>query len=153
MATDCAKCGGTGKIRYGTIGDALPIDLGNGTTIQAMGGFGTRACECVRDLPAIDGDACWWETEDIYSTHITEGVVMGSECIYVSADCEVPRNDLGRRVHRTARNAYYPPMVRVEVDGGSVTMRVDGAEKLIEALTAAVQLCGNAEALAQQETC
>jgi hypothetical protein len=135
----CEKCGDTGKIRYSFLGDVAPRPFGSdGTTIQYMGGSGTRACSCVRDLPAIDGKATWWETESIYSEVVQ--VPIGCECITVEADCEVPRDENGRRVHRTGDNVYYPALIRMEAPVSS-TLHSDSARELAAALIAAADEC------------
>lgn len=141
----CDKCGDTGVVRYTTLGDAEPHDMGDGTMIQDMGGSGSRACSCVRDLPAIDGKATWWESEPIHS--VVVGIPIGNECCEIVADCEIPRNDQGRRLHRTADNAYYPPLVNV--DGlGHATLHSDTARELAAALVAAADACDKADELA-----
>lgn len=142
----CEKCGGKGKISYRTLGDLEPTQLTADTTIQAMGGWGTRACSCVRDLPATDGHATWWETETIYSEVVD--VPIGSECIEVSADCEVPRGPDGRRYHRTGENAYYPPLVDVEFPTPKVTLHSESAREFAAALIAAADACDKADELA-----
>ena len=147
MAEPCEKCGGKGTITYRTLGDAMPTPLGDGTTIQATGGHGTRPCECVRDLPAIDGKATWWSSESIYSKVVV--VPIHNEAVEISADCEIPLMDNGRRVHRTAENAYYPPLVEVETPP-SLTLHSDTARELATALVAAADACDKADELASQ---
>lgn len=135
----CDKCGGTGKTRYTILpSNPDPVDIGDGIVVQDMGGVGTRACVCVRDLPAIDGKAKWWETESIYSKVVV--VPIGDEAVEVSADCEVPRADDGRRVHRTWENAYYPPLVEMQAPE-HVTLHSDTARELAAALVAAADAC------------
>jgi hypothetical protein len=70
---DCSKCGDTGKVMYRTLGDIEPRPIGGGYTIQDMGGSGTRACSCVRDLPPIEGHATWWESERVFTEVNVEG--------------------------------------------------------------------------------
>lgn len=134
----CERCNGTGRQTYRRIGDAMATDIGGGVSVQSLGGHGTRACQCVRDLPAIHGEATWWETESIYSEIVD--VPIGCECIEVAADCEVPRRDDGRRLHRAPHNAWYPPLVTVE-SPASVTLHAQDARKLADALTAAADAC------------
>jgi hypothetical protein len=141
----CDECNGTGKQSYRTIGDALPTDIGNGLSVQAMGGWGTRACKCVRDLPAIDGQATWWETEVIYSTVVP--IPIGNEAAEITADCEIPRGPDGRRYHRTADNAYYPPLIRLELECAA-TLHSDTAREIAAALVAAADACDKADELA-----
>ncbi len=141
----CERCGGTGKLRYGIAGSAEKIDLGNGTYMQDAGGSGTRACECVRDLPAIDGEATWWDLKSIYSQIV--GIPIGNEACEVSADCEVPRDENGGRVHRTRENAYYPPLIKV-MGLGDVILHSDTAREVAAALIAAADACDKADELA-----
>lgn len=119
--------------------------MGNGTTIQNIGGSGSRPCACVRDLPAIDGKATWWNTETIYSAVV--GIPIGNECMEITADCEIPLNDAGRRLHRTADNAYYPPLVNVEGLGRAM-LHSDTAREIAAALIAAADACDKADELA-----
>lgn len=140
---DCEKCGGAGKVRY-SIASSGSRDLGDGVTITDMGGTGTRACSCVRDLPAIDGKATWWETETIYSEVVV--VPIGNEAVEITADCEVPRDENGRRVHRTAQNAYYPPLIRLEMECAA-TLHSDTAREIAAALVAAADACDKADEL------
>ena len=141
----CGKCGGSGTLTYRTLGDALPTPMGNGTTVQAMGGFGTRPCECVRDLPAIDGEATWWGSETIFSEVVQ--VPIFNEAAEVNAECEIPYRGDGRRVHRTAANAYYPPLINVDTPR-SMTFHAEDARKFADALRAAADACDKADALA-----
>ncbi len=119
----CELCNGSGTKTYSILGDAMPRDLGDGTTIQDMGGFGTRACQCVRDLPATDGK-----------------VPIGCEAVEISADCEVPRGPDGRRYHRTPENAYYPPLIRLDMECAA-TLHADTAREIAAALVAAADAC------------
>lgn len=146
LPVGCERCGGTGKVSYRTLGSLDPTPIGDGMTIQDMGGSGTRACACVRDLPAIDGEATWWETEAVYSEVV--GVPIGDECIEITADVEVPRMENGQRVHRTAANAYYPPLIDVEVAAPKTTLHSDTARELAAALIAAADACDKADELA-----
>jgi hypothetical protein len=147
QSDSCKECGGKGKISYRTPADLEPVDMGNGTTIQSMGGWSTRACSCVKDLPALDGVATWWDMESIYSEVV--GVPIGAACIEVDADCEVPRDESGRRLHRTMENAYYPPLIRMVVPG-DVTLHSDSARELAAALIAAADACDKADSLARE---
>lgn len=142
MSAVCEKCDGTGKLRHTTPADLEPTDIGNGVTVQGMGGISTRACSCVRDLPAIDGRATWWETESIYSTVVD--VPIGCEAVEVQADCEVPRNSEGRRVHRVGENVYYPALVEVFTPE-KLTLHADTARALAGALVAAAEACEKAD--------
>lgn len=142
----CEKCGGTGVVSYKTLGDAMPRDIGNGMTVQDMGGSGARPCECVRDLPAIDGEATWWSSESIYSEVVV--VPIGNECVEIAATCEIPLNGGGRRLRRTADNAYYPPLVEVQVAQPNMTLHSDTARELAASLIAAADACDKADELA-----
>jgi hypothetical protein len=114
------------------------VDIGDGVVVRDMGGTGTRACSCVRDLPPIEGHASWWETETIYSEVVA--VPIGDEYIEVKADGEVPRDDQGRRVQRTPENAYYPALVAIE-GPGCMTLHGEDARKFATALIAAADAC------------
>lgn len=142
--TVCEKCGGTGKLRYDIAPTPGTIDLGDGMTMVDMGGSGTAACECVRDLPACDGTATWWDLESIFSESVP--VPIGDDSIEVRADCEIPRAANGRRVHRTPENAYYPPLVEVELLGSTVTFHAVDARVLAAALVKAADACDERDA-------
>jgi hypothetical protein len=144
--SNCDRCGDTGKISYRTLGDVEAKPFGEGTTIQNMGGWSTRACNCVRDLPATDGVATWWELETIYSEVV--GVPIFNEAVEITADCEVPRGDDGRRYHRTAENAYYPPLISVE-SPEKITLHAETARELAAALIAAADACDKTDEMAE----
>lgn len=140
--TVCEKCGGAGKLRYAmaATGDS---NIG-GVIIRDLGGTATRACSCVRDLPAIDGKATWWEEERLFSGAVP--VPIGDTAIEVTVDGEVPRNEGGRRMLRTAENAYYPTCTRLEVPGPSVTLFGDDARALAAVLVRAADACDKTDA-------
>lgn len=141
----CDKCEGAGKRRYSILpSHPDPVNVGDGTIVQDMGGSGTRACECVRDLAPVDGSAAWWESESLHSEVI--GIPIGDECIEIEADGEVPRGEDGRRVHRTLENAYYPALVRMTVAVSATTMHGDTARDLAAALLRAADACDRADA-------
>jgi len=141
--TVCEKCGDTGKLRYSIAPTPGTIDLGDGMTMVDMGGSGTAACECVRDLPAIDGKATWWESEQIYSENVP--VPIGCDSIDVAVDGEVPRDEHGRRVHRVGENAYYPTLIRLEASRPCLTLFADDARALAKALIEAADACEAAD--------
>jgi hypothetical protein len=145
-AVACEACGGKGTIAYRVEGDFEPTPVGNGVSAQNMGGWSTRPCKCVKDLPATDGSAKWWDSETIYSTAIP--VPVGDTAIEVSADCEVPRAENGRRLHRTADNAFYPPLITLETDRPSLTLFAEDARALAAVLVAAADACDRADKLA-----
>lgn len=138
------ECGGTGKVAYKIPASPGEINLGDGMTMVDMGGSGTRACECVRDLPAIDGHATWWEDERLFGEVVP--VPIGDTAIEVTVDGEVPRDERGRRMLRTPENAYYPTCTRLEVPGPSVTLFGDDARALAAALVRAADACDKADA-------
>jgi hypothetical protein len=115
---DCSKCGDTGKVMYRTLGDIEPRPIGGGYTIQNMGGSGTRACSCVRDLPPIEGHATWWESETVFSEVFTE-TIPPDNAVEVTVDAEVPRNENGRRVVMRG-NRYYPTLITVDGSPGMI---------------------------------
>lgn len=143
----CAECGGTGKIGYRTLGGDV-VNLGNGVVMEELGGWSTRPCACVKDLPAADGKASWWTSETVYAE--TVAIPIGNEAVEITADCEVPRAENGRRVHRTAENAYYPPLVDVVTDRDKLTLHSDTAREIAAALIAAADACDEADELACQ---
>lgn len=114
---DCSKCGDTGKLSYRTAKQE-PVPVGDGFTIQDMGTSGTRACSCVRDLPAIEGDATWWESETVFSEVFTD-TIYPDNAVEVTVDSEVPRDENGRRVVRRG-NRYYPTMIGVDGELGLI---------------------------------
>jgi hypothetical protein len=75
-------------------------------------------------------------------------VPIGNECIEVDADCEIPRGPDGRRYHRTAENAYYPPLINLAFPAPSVTLHADSAREFAKALNAAADACDKADELA-----
>lgn len=130
----CERCGGTGKLRYTIPADPTPIHVGDGVTITQGQGSGTRACPCVRDLPPVEGDATWWESETVYSAVMAE-CIYPDDCFEVSASAEVPRNEDGRRVVRRG-NRYYPTLI--EFAGPThTTLHAYAARQLGEQLIAA----------------
>ena len=149
----CTICNGTGKVGYTIPGDPEPryIDGGpnEGYTIQTMDGYGTRACECVANLPAIYDRATWWDLEYVHSAEIN--VPFGSESVSLSVYCEVPRAENGRRCHRTNANCWYPAMIDVEVSAEKLTLFPATARELAAALLAAAEACEKADVLVPDE--
>lgn len=135
--SDCEKCGGTGKIGYRTSGGDT-VTMSDGTVIQEMSGYSTRACSCVRDLPAIEGHATWWETEIVWSKVWTDSIYPDS-AVEMQVETEVPRDENGRRVHMRG-NRYYPTMVDVELPS-KLLMHPFQARDLALKLMAAAQVC------------
>lgn len=90
----CEKCGGTGKLGYDIAPSGDSMRVGD-VVIEDGGGWGTRACPCVRDLPATDGHASWWESETIQSTVV--GVPIFNECVEVEATCEILLAEINAR--------------------------------------------------------
>lgn len=135
--SSCQKCGGDGKIVYRTIGDAMPTDLGNGVAVQNTGGFSTRACSCVRDLPPIEGKATWWESETAWSVVFTDTII--SDAAEITVDAEVPRDENGRRVVMRG-NRYYPTWVELQAPP-RMLMHPDAARAFALKLLAAAEAC------------
>lgn len=127
--TVCARCEGKGTLR--THEDHLGHD---GSVIGHTSG--TRACPCVRDLPAIDGHATWWELEVVWEKTIRVGYDDVFEVVVTS---EVPRMDDGQRVHRKG-NRYWPTMIDTHGEVGrshtADTLREVSAALLAAALAA-----------------
>lgn len=147
------KCGckGTGKIGYVIPGDPEPRPIGGGCTVQIGDGYGTRACECVRDLPAIYDRATWWEWESVYSAEVS--VPVHDDSISIRVGCEVPRKEDGRRCHRTADNCYYPALIDLEVSCEQLTLFPDTARELAAALIAAADACEKADVPIEDQPC
>lgn len=141
----CEKCNGTGKIGRNVPADPRVFDVGNGFTMQDMGGYETHACECGADLPPVDGKATWWGLGGIYSKTI--GVPVGDESIEVAVRTEVPRREDGRRVHRTQENFYYPTMIDFECSCDKLTLFSETARELAAALIEAADVCDKADAV------
>lgn len=139
----CTACSGTGKASYVIPGDSEPRQIGGGYSVQTMDGYGTRACECVRDLPSMYGRAKWWEWESVYSAEVS--VPVGDETISISVGCEVPRSERGRRCHRTVENCYYPALIDLEASSEKVTLFSSTARELAAALIAAAEACEKAD--------
>lgn len=137
----CNICNGTGKVVHHEP-PAPERDLGNGMTVQCMGGSFTRACDCACDLPPIDGEATWWDQETIYSAVVT--TAFFDEAIEISCKCEVPRREDGRRVHRTAENFYYGTTVDIE-GAEKLQLLPEEARKFAAALIAAAEACERAD--------
>lgn len=116
----CERCGGKGKISYRTIGDAMPRDIGNGVQVQDMGGWGTRACECVRDLAPVDDKATWWESEIVWS-EVWDDSILPDSVLELEVSAEVPRRADGRRVVMRG-NRYYPTWLDVILPNGDKLM-------------------------------
>lgn len=137
----CERCSGKGTVTYDIPGDGA----------SAMGGFGTRPCVCVKDLPAVHGKATWWDWETLYSTGVPV-LMPASEAIGITAGCEVPRRDDGRRVHRIARNVWYPALIDMYVGKEKVMLDSERARKLGAALIEAADACDKADEMSQQHT-
>lgn len=138
----CAKCGGSGKVVYDVPPALEEHRLTDGTTIRDMGGFDTRACSCVAGLPAHDGKATWWGLESVFNEVVS--IPIHCEAVEIDAQVEVPRDEGGRRVHRTARNAFYPPLVEAQTPE-SLTLHAETARELAAALIAAADACDEAD--------
>jgi hypothetical protein len=142
----CDRCGGTGKRRLTRPPSGESWRIGD-VVVEDGGGSSTAACDCVRDLPAIDGMATWWESETIH--HVVVPVPIFDDAVEITAECEVPRRADGQRVHRTAENAYYPPLITVE-SPERITLDSEDARALAAALAAAADACDRADALAAE---
>jgi hypothetical protein len=134
----CERCDGEGKVTYRIPPAREAVDKGNGVMVRDMGGHGTKACECVRDLPPAAGSATWWEMEELWSTVVP--IPIGDEHVEITAEGEVPRGEDGRRVHRTAENFYYPALISVATQGNMMLL-ADDARALANALILAADVC------------
>lgn len=120
---DCWKCGDSGKLSYTE--EHLPQRIGtaeDGDAIVMEGTtHGTRACPCVKDLPPIEDDATWWESETVHHEVFVSSfatTVLG-DTVEITVTSEVPRNHAGRRCVMRG-NRYYPTMMRVEGEAGEL---------------------------------
>lgn len=130
----CEECNFTGEIGYRTPpGDE--IETINGCLIKDMGGFSTRACKCVRDLPEVDEPATWWEMETAWERVHIAGIF--GDPIELSVSAEVPRTEDGRRAVMRG-NRYYPCSVDAELPS-HLSMNADDARSLALALLAAAE--------------
>jgi hypothetical protein len=148
MAT-CEICGGKGTVTYDIPATEAAVGIG-GMNVQGLGGFCTRPCACVRDLPAIYGEAKWWDSEMIRRDVIE--IPVGDRSVSVKTTCEVPRDDGGRRLHRTVENSYFSPLIEFETDGDELTLLAGDARKVAAALIAAADACDAIETKSQALT-
>jgi hypothetical protein len=107
---DCGRCNGTGKLRYEE--EHLPVQHADGTIVEGRTS-GTRPCRCVRDLPAIEGDASWWNSEVVWESVFNDSIGL-DEVVEISVCSEVPRREDGRRVQMLG-NRCYPTMVELHL--------------------------------------
>lgn len=146
-AAPCPKgeCDGTGRIV-----DRIPpsdheVDIGNGLVMRQGGGYSSRLCSCRKDLPKRDGRASWWGA----SEQVFEGTVefaMFNEYATISVGVETCISEDNYLVHRTAENAYYPPITHLEVSDTDLTWLLpDDLRKLAAMLIAAADKCDEIE--------
>lgn len=133
---DCEECKGTGKIGYRTPADPTPRVLVDGTTITQGEGWGTRPCKCVRELPAIEGQATWWGTETVWE-RVVECGVFPDDLAELTVRPEVPYAENGMRVHRRG-NRYFGTHVDAMFPT-SAWLMPDDARRLALALLAAAE--------------
>lgn len=118
MESTCDKCNDTGTLRH-EIGPIMPpVDMGNGVTLESMGGLMSSLCECRKSLPPRHGKAAWWNTEDRLSE--TYKTIVSDE-IHATVNLEVPISIDNYRVHRTRDNAYYPAAITLDLPADNVT--------------------------------
>jgi hypothetical protein len=130
----CGRCKDTpGKLVVNHAPSGESRDLGDGVTISDAGGFSTRACPCVRDLPPVEREATWWEAETVWSR--VHAVPIRDERIEIDVSAEVPRTKDGYRAVMRG-NRYYPTLIHVE-QPESLTLLADDAIDLALALLAA----------------
>jgi hypothetical protein len=131
----CERCD-NGKVRYKVAPSGLRVvGDGDGVVIEDLGGSGTRACACVRDLPEVDEQATWWESETVWQR--VHAIPIFDERIEIQVDAEVPRTDSGRRAVMRG-NRYYPALISVE-QPPSLTLSADDARDYALALLAAAE--------------
>jgi hypothetical protein len=142
----CERCEATpGKlvVRHAPSGESR--DLGDGVTIADAGGISTRQCPCVRDLPPVDGDATWWDSETVWE-RVWDDSIYPDSVVELSIDSEIPIGEDGIRRHMRG-NRYYPTFVKALLPD-ELLMRPDQAEGLALAL-----LAGAAKARSIDEPC
>lgn len=138
----CPHCNGTGKIHYEEPPQTRQLHDGGRVEI---GGSLTRPCQCVASLPAIHGRATWWDLECVYSASVD----AVTSTFYVAARREVPRNEQGRRVHRTTENACYRTLIDLE-GPEAATLTPEDARELAAKLLEAADACERADELAEE---
>ena len=130
----CERCNGTGKLAYTE--EHLPVhtEMGGERVVIEQTTRGTRACPCVRDLPPVEGEARWWDTEVAWERVLTIG--PWGEPVEMSVDAEVPRREDGRRVVLRG-NRYFPTTVDVLFPAEAKFLSSDDVRLLAAALNEA----------------
>jgi hypothetical protein len=150
LASSCpdGECDGSGKIV-----DRIPEsqewhDFGNGLQIRNGGGYSSRLCSCRRKLPKRDGRATWWGTSEQVFDDTVEFALF-DEWATLSVGVETCISEDNYLVHRTAENAYYPPVAHLEVSDAALSWLLpDDLRKLAAMLLAAADKCDEIEAAA-----
>lgn len=136
------ECDGTGKIVDHYVGDPDHwVDIGNGLQMGAPSGYSSRLCSCRKSLPKRDGEASWWgASEQIFED--TVGLALFDEYVTLSVGVETCISEDNYLVHRTAENAYYPPIAHLEVSDTDLTWLLpDDLRKLAAMFLAAADKC------------
>jgi len=135
------ECDGSGRIV-----DRIPEseerhDLEPGLQIRVIGGYSSRLCSCRKDLPKRDGHAKWWgASEQVFED--TVEFALFNEYATLSVGVETCISEDNYLVHRTAENAYYPPIAHLEVSETDLTwLMEDDLRRLAAMLLAAADRC------------
>lgn len=139
------ECDGSGKI----VDEIKPAEhwnpIGNGMQMRMAGGYSSRLCACRKDLPKRDGVASWWGASETVFEDTVE-FAMFDEYATISVGVETCISEDNYLVHRTAENAYYPPITHLELSDADLTWLLpDDLRKLAAVLSAAADKCDEIE--------
>lgn len=127
----CKTCGGSGKI----IHDHKPgpiVSMGDGSTMQSIGGYSTELCECRKSLPLRDGKASYW----VHGPSVSREWKSLCDYLAVSVDLtpELPVSEDNYPLRRTMENAYYPASIYVAITEGDQVLTSDDLRELAKFL-------------------
>lgn len=139
------ECDGSGRIVDQIPASKESTSIGNGLRIQMAGGYSSRLCSCRKNLPKRDGKASWWgPAERVFED--TVEFAMFDEYATLSVGVETCITEDNYLVHRTAENAYYPPIAHLEVSDTDLTwLLADDLRALAAMLLAAADRCDEIE--------
>lgn len=127
----CARCQGSGKISF------THEDRDDDGTLRSSTS-GAYQCECVRDLPPIEGEATWWNDEEVWSCVLNDSIGP-DDVVELSVRAEVPLREDGRRVVMRG-NRYYPTWVTAHLPK-RIQLHPEQARTLALKLMAAAEAC------------
>lgn len=138
---EICECDGSGRIvdRIPPSDHSTPI--GDGLSIQSMGGYSSRLCSCRKKLPKRDGKASWWgASESVFEK--TVEFAMFDEWATLSVGVETCINEDNYLVHRTPENMYYPCIAHLELSEQNLTwLLAEDMRKLAAMLLDAADKC------------